>query len=367
MEPQNRGRDLLNILRNPKVSRTKIPTQAELRALAHSVNSHNLVDLGLIDDENENLNPAEILTKFRNASREKRDEIFELAAGFEMGMNMDDDMDIDTDEDIDLATNAETQTFTLFNELPTELRAKIWRHAAETNNLIEITWKEREECWWATSYSRVSPPAVFSACRDSREATRLIREKEMMKAFGTWTNIYTDLLFLRSLNNTLPRRFMNFAMDLYEAWEIEDDDIDEELKETVLSKLPRLAVCWNMWTRMLDNEDGDDLTVGGQNGLLKENFPALKELVFVYVVEPDDQERRLYRDDRVLVEDELFQTEAENNGLKMAREDLNYEPGECEVVLKSLLRGDDGEGGVRAEYRSSNPVLFDLVSQVFAS
>jgi hypothetical protein len=317
------------------VSHIKIPTQEQLRDLASTLNRSNLLDLGLISDEDELLRPAELFTKLKHITAgETREKIWSLATGVKKR---------DSDEEI--------AEFTIFNQLPFDLRDEIWKIAARTNNLIELTWQNLNARWWCTPFCRFSPPAVFSVCRESRESTRIIREKEFVNAFGTVVNVHNDLLFLHSVDEELNRRFMNFCMDLYES-----RGNDGEM----MKKLPRLAISWMMWEDMLnDDDDNDDLSVHGEHGLLRENLKGLKELVLVHVMIGADQNERLYRDERVLVEEELLDVMPKNFSgfaldpeavLKEVRDNLKYTPEECRVVFKTLLRGDDGEGGAMHEF-----------------
>ncbi|KAE8451818.1 hypothetical protein EG329_002658 [Mollisiaceae sp. DMI_Dod_QoI] len=349
-------------------SSIRVPTQAQLRSLAHALDTSNLMDFEFISEESESLSPAEILSKLQNATGEMRDLIWAFAMQFET--NIDDDyQDENGDDDfISSASPKETVivTFTLFNELPYELRDKIWKHASESNRLVEIFWQIEHHRWWASKSSRFPAPGVFAACRESRDSTRALRERRFMKVFGTWTNLYSDLLWINTFHAILSRRFMNFCMDLYEVWDNPNGDEDrDDLDGQALTKLPRLAVSWEMWEGMLERVImGDDLSVGGEGGLLRKNFKGLKELVLVQIEEVMDQGGKLYRDERVLVEDELLDaTPSESlpnpgSALERTCENLKFAPGECEVRLKRLQRGNDGVGGVRSEYIFTDPGFF---------
>ncbi|KAF8866030.1 hypothetical protein BDZ45DRAFT_382034 [Acephala macrosclerotiorum] len=355
----------------------KVPTQAQFRTLAHSLNIHNLLDFGFISDEDESLSPAEILTKIQNLPPgPMRDGVWAVAPYFNISIPEGFDEDEDVDLDLDLILHPkDTQTFTLFNKLPIELRDKIWEYAAESNRLVEVIWQKREERWWASKSSQIDPPGVFAACRESREATKFVRERCGISAFGTWTNIYSDLLWINPGQDIPNMRFMNFCMDLYEVWKDpirSEDDIDDS-EDRALSKLPRLAVNWDMLEVLLDyGELDDDLSFGGEEGLLRTNFTGLQELVLVDVEYVRDQAGKLYKDDRLLVEGELLEAKPTEfltdptRALEKARENLKFEPGQCEISLKRLQRGNDGEGGARFEYFNRDQSVMGMMATLLA-
>ncbi|CZR59309.1 uncharacterized protein PAC_09201 [Phialocephala subalpina] len=355
-------------------SDTKVPTQAQLRILAHSLDTANLLAFEFISDENEIISPAEILTKLQNLpAGVERDTVWSCAEDFnEMGMDVTECFD--PDRDWSIPKGLKHEAFPLFNEFPLELRDKIWKHAVESNHLVEIIWQKEEQRWWASKSSQVGPPGVFATCRESREATKFVRENCGINAFGTWTNIYSDLLWMNTLQDILNRRFMNFCMNLYEVWKdpirSNDDDIGDS-EDRPLSKLPRLAVSWDMWEGMLNRgEMDDDLSVGGEEGLLRTNFTSLKEMVLVDVEDVRDQGGKLYRDDRLLVEGELLEAQPTQfltdptSALEKARENLKFEPGQCEVILRRLLRGNDGPGGARSEYLNRDQSFMGMVTSL---
>lgn len=320
-------------LKKQRLKVPKISTQSQLRKLACLREPSDQLELGLMlktdkeDNESEDailLAPSDIFKRHQNVAGANHGQVLPLDSAIEP---------------------SPSEKFTLFTQLPFEIRDQIWKLASHTRNVIELTWQTSELRWWSTPLSPIAPPAVFSTCQESRESTKRIQEKETIVTFGTSFNLYTDLLFLHSRQHgILNRRFMNFCMGLYEVW-----DSDGE----AVKRLPRLAICSNMWKDMLDGMDSDDeqeddLSVGGKTGLLRANFIGLKELILVQVMLLVEKELLDATGTHEAVDDSFDHEEA----LSKARENLKYEANECRVIWKVLYRGEGGKEGARANFIS---------------
>jgi hypothetical protein len=97
--------------------------------------------------------------------------------------------------------------FTLFPNLPLELRRNIWRFAASTERIIEVRWGHCKDYY----HSSTPPPSVLHASRESRiEALRYYEVLEMencwayMEGFGamfrTYINYQRDTFYLSALH-----------------------------------------------------------------------------------------------------------------------------------------------------------------------
>jgi hypothetical protein len=100
--------------------------------------------------------------------------------------------------------------FTLFPNLPLELRRKVWRFATSTERIIEIRWGHRKD-WY---YSSTPPPSVLHTSRESRiEALRcyeLLEIKNLWNYMGvsalfrTYINYQRDTFYLSTLHIDMP-------------------------------------------------------------------------------------------------------------------------------------------------------------------
>lgn len=337
-----------SIMTSSKPKNINLPTQAQLRELARYP-EELLGDLPEIRDGYHVAEPCSVLKTFRKIQMvvgDRRDDIWRMATNLDAYPHLS-----------EFPGRVKYDEFSIFTQLPFDLRDVIWKMASETNNVIELEWDYAVCRWWSHPARRIAPPGVFSACQESRDCTAAIREKEMVKLFGTYFNIHNDLLFLNSGLGVLNRRFMNFCMSLY-AWKGNSE---------VTQNLPRLAISWNMWDEVLLDGDDDDLSVGGKSGLLRANLTGLKELVLVHVLTVRNQTRCLFEDERILVEEELLDPEASidddwweslsrrhfsnildpvnerlgryKTSSERTRKNLKYGPEECKVISKVLYVG----------------------------
>lgn len=150
-------------------------------------------------------------------------------------------------------------------------------------------------------------------------------------------------------------RFFQFGRHLYKACVGGDpeDYEDEQKRFRVLFRLKRLCITWDLWA---------EANVGVGNDARAEDrwaefacLEGLEGLVLVMVQWDRDENGMLTPDERQLTDADLQEVSGARNlrlvreGSDMVERSLKCMDGRVQFDFKMIKRGDDGEGGVRAE------------------
>jgi len=129
---------------------------------------------------------------------------------------------------------AQSQTFTLFPSLPTELRLKIWAYAQPDSRVLRIHHDENIDSWVAFT----NPIALMRTCRESREV--------MLKAYDR-------------LDNPMQTLYFDFSRDavFFDYVSVGTDPKTEGLSLSLgfsnkdMNKIKRVVIDEDTWSRFL--------------------------------------------------------------------------------------------------------------------
>lgn len=128
-----------------------------------------------------------------------------------------------------------SSAFTLFLQLPIELRLKIWRHARPSPRVIELFW----ECSLKTSANSCTPaPILLHVCREPRTETlkmfQLVLRNSDDSTVAKWTKDYRRPIYIDPACDTL---FIKRSEDSPPL-----EDLVEEFHKDLLGGLKKSAL-----------------------------------------------------------------------------------------------------------------------------
>lgn len=193
---------------------------------------------------------------------------------------------------------------------------------------------------------------MLLACKESRR----LAEGKMVKMFGTFVNVETEVLWFISLNSSVfMDTFGDLMMDVYLTGADPADNCATS-KWRASNRIKRLMVTSEMWIRAIDDKRNHHMMLGS-DGQFKTTFINLRELSLVFVDYPRDMAGRLYQDDRKLRQADMleeplgWEIRVDEDFISSVRGSLGLkeDDGRIEVNVRTIQKGDDGSGGGRAE------------------
>lgn len=132
-----------------------------------------------------------------------------------------------------------------------------------------------------------------------------------------------------------------------------EDDGDEQKKFRLLFRLKRLMITWDLWAEA--NLGVTDPRISEERSAEFACMEGLAELIFVMVEYVKDEQGRLIPDKRPLTDEDLQEVSGARNSRivreanEMVERSLRCMDGRVQFEFKAVKRGDDGEGGARAD------------------
>jgi hypothetical protein len=145
-------------------------------------------------------------------------------------------------------------TFTLFPDLPKELRLIIWSYVIDEPRVIEVDWQQCK--WHPLNPERTRFPNICFVCRESHEEAKKICNKLHSCEQNAWINFSIDTLYYRVKPQPYPNRL----------------DIKHILWLVSLERLRFLALQTDLWKVILFT---------GWAPWLFQSLPNLEELILV--------------------------------------------------------------------------------------
>lgn len=256
------------------------------------------------------------------------------------------------------------RSFEKFDDLPCELRLKIWHFSLQDDRIIEIIrqgWR-----WWAarTSQNRFIPQ--FLACRESAE----VASREMFKCFGAWINPISDTIWINSCKE------IDLAIcyqDIYHELCGQPQNSGME-QETIapLFDIKKLMVTWELCAYLIpqeeegeaeeeeEQEEGEAEEEETNNAawlqaLHIDKLQALESLTFALVEYVQDESGRWYKDDRQLSRGDFENLRGRNhrNIAQAMRPKLEKDLAQIDrrisIDFKMLQKGNEGDMGALGE------------------
>ncbi|KAH7377499.1 hypothetical protein BKA64DRAFT_253319 [Cadophora sp. MPI-SDFR-AT-0126] len=171
-------------------------------------------------------------------------------------------------------TQDDPPTFTLFSNLPSELRIKIWYYSLPGPRINEAACRQGLSTISSFSFNGAHPPSVFRVCRESRDVALCVY-KPLFEHDILRNRILGDRL------NTLPLTYIDLAHDtIYVSMPHDLDDRRRLVYPEFAQRYPDITSVQSIAVDFGNSEDISTILTA----IIRSPAKSLKEIVLVTVL-----------------------------------------------------------------------------------